>query len=103
MSQKRRRLEEAKATQAGSHQQLAEEFLAKLERSWRRHGGKVFRKLAAERPEVLFKAIANLIIIQHRRLPEPPGFDRRRNRADAFERLQERTASSYHGNPWTKP
>jgi hypothetical protein len=81
MSRKKRRLEKAKAKQADSHQQLAEEFLARLEQSWRRHGGKVFRKLAAERPEVLFKAIANLIVILHRQLPEPPGFDRRRNRA----------------------
>jgi hypothetical protein len=73
-----------------SHQKLAEEFLARLDRAWRRHGREVLDRVMAERPELYFRVIVKLTEVLHRRLPEPPGFDRRQYRADVMQRLQER-------------
>ena len=73
-----------------SHQKLAEEFLARLDCTWRRHGREILDRAMAERPELYFQALVSLTQILHRRLPEPPGFDRRQYRADVFQRLQQR-------------
>jgi hypothetical protein len=54
-----------------------------------RHGRETFDQLRAERPEVYLKAMVRAVKILHRRLPEPPGFDRERARADVLQRLQE--------------
>ena len=35
-----------------SHQKLAENFLARLDRTWRRHGPEIFDRVMAERPEL---------------------------------------------------
>ena len=45
--------------------------------------------LRTERPELYLKAMVRLMKILHRRLPEPPGFDRQRARADVLLRVQE--------------
>jgi hypothetical protein len=73
-----------------SHQKLAEEFLARLDRTWRRHGREILDRVMAERPELYFRALVRLTQVLHRRLPEPPGFDQRQYRADVLQRLQER-------------
>ena len=72
-----------------SHQELADEFLAPLDRTWRRHGREILDRVMAKRPELYFQALVSLTQILHRRLPEPPGFDRQRARAEVMERLQE--------------
>ena len=50
----------------------------------------------AERPELYFQALVRLTQVLHRRLPEPPGFDRRQYRADVLQRLQERAENAKH-------
>ena len=72
-----------------SHQKLAEEFLARLDRTWRRHGREILDRVMAKRPELYFQALVRLTEVLHRRLPEPPGFDRERARADVLQRVQE--------------
>jgi hypothetical protein len=42
----------------------------------------------AERPKVYFQALVKLTAALHRRLPEPPGFDRSQYRADVLQRLE---------------
>ncbi len=78
--EKTRRLE-------GSHQKLAEEFLARLDRTWQQHGREVLDCVMAERPELYFQVMVRLTQVLHRRLPEPPEFDRRRYRAGVLQRL----------------
>ena len=73
-----------------SHQKLAEEFLARLDRTWQRHGREILDSVMAERPKIYFQALVRLTEVLHRRLPEPPGFDRRQYRADVLQRLQKR-------------
>jgi hypothetical protein len=73
-----------------SHQKLAENFLARLDRTWRRHGREILDRVMAERPELYFQALVRLTQVLHRRLPEPPGFDRSQYRADVMRRLQQR-------------
>jgi hypothetical protein len=73
---------------------LAENFLAELEVSWQQHGRETLERIRTERPKVYFKAMVRLIEVVHRRLPEPPGFDRERVRADVLRRLQERATST---------
>jgi len=71
-----------------SHQKLAESFLARLDRAWQQHGREILDRVMAERPELYFQALVSLTQVPHRRLPEPPEFDRRRYRADVLQRLQ---------------
>ena len=52
-----------------SHQKLAEEFLARLDCTWRRHGREILDRAMAERPELYFQALVSLTQILHRRLP----------------------------------
>ena len=73
-----------------SHQKLAEEFLTRLDHTWQQHGREILDRVLAERPELYFQALVRLTQVLHRRLPEPPGFDRRQYRADVFQRLQQR-------------
>ena len=73
----------------GSHQTLAEDFLARLDRTWQQHGREILDRVLAERPELYFQALVRLTVALHRRLPEPPGFDRRQYRADVLQRLQQ--------------
>ena len=77
----------------GSHQKLAEEFLARLDRTWRRHVREILDRVMAERHELYFQALVRLTQVLHRRLPEPPGFDRRHYRADVMRRLELRTGA----------
>jgi hypothetical protein len=72
----------------GSHQTLAKDFLARLDRAWQQHGREILDRLMAERPKVYFQTLVRLTVALHRRLPEPPDFDRRQCRADILERLQ---------------
>ena len=89
-SKKTRRLE-------GSHQKLAENFLARLDRTWQQHGHEILDRVMAERPKIYFQALVRLTVILHRRLPEPPGFDRRQYRADVLQRLQQRAENARSG------
>jgi len=73
---------------------LAEAFLANLDRAWQQHGREMLDRLMAERPELYFQALVRLTLVLHRRLPEPPDFDRRHYRADVLRRLQERAESA---------
>ena len=72
-----------------SHQKLAENFLARLDRTWQ-HGREILDRVMAERPELYFQAMVGLTVVMHRQLPEPPEFDRRRYRANVLQRLQQR-------------
>jgi hypothetical protein len=72
-----------------SHRKLAEDFIARLDRSWQRHGRDTLDRLRTERPAVLFKAIVKLAKVLHCRFPEPPEFDRQRARAEVLQRAQE--------------
>ena len=72
-----------------SHQKLAESFLARLDRAWQQRGRQILDRLMAERPELYFQALVKLAVVLHRRLPEPPGFDRGQYRADLLQRLQQ--------------
>jgi hypothetical protein len=80
-----------------SHQKLAEEFLARLDRTWRRHGREILDRVMYERPKLYFQAMVRLTEVMHRQLPEPPEFDRRRYRADVLQRLQERAENAKLG------
>ena len=80
-----------------SHQKLAENFLARLDRTWQRHGREILDRVMAERPELYFQALVRLTVVLHRRLPEPPEFDRRRYRADVLQRLQQRAENARSG------
>jgi hypothetical protein len=81
----------------GSHQKLAESFLARLDRAWQQHGREILDRLMAERPELYFQAMVRLTVVLHRRLPEPPDFDRHQYRADLSRRLQQRAENARSG------
>ena len=81
----------------GSHQTLAEDFLARLDRAWQQHGREILDRLMAERPKVYFRALVRLAVVLHRRLPEPPGFDRSQYRADVLRQLHERAENARSG------
>jgi hypothetical protein len=82
-----------------SRKKLGKDFLADLNRAWRKHGPETLERLSAERPTIYFKAIVMLAEIQQRRLPEPPGFDRQRYRAAVIEQFQERVKAAPQGSP----
>ena len=71
----------------GSHEKLGEAFLTDLDRSWRRHGGGVLDRLRTERPEIYFQVMVKLIQVWM--LSKPNGFDRRRNRKEVLQRLED--------------
>jgi hypothetical protein len=71
-----------------SHQKLGEDFVADLNRTWEQHAREILDRVMAERPKLYFQALIKLTQVLHRRLPEPPGFDRRRTRVDALQRLE---------------
>jgi hypothetical protein len=66
---------------------LGEAFLVDLDRSWRRHGGEVLGRLHTERPEIYFQVMVKLVQVWM--LSEPNGFDRRRNRKEVLQRLED--------------
>jgi hypothetical protein len=70
----------------GSPEKLGETFFADLDRSWRRHGGKVLDRLRTDRPEIFLQVMVKLM--QVGMLGQPNGFDqRRRNRKEVLQRL----------------
>jgi hypothetical protein len=71
----------------GSHEKLGHAFFADLDRSWRRHGGEVLDRLRTQRPEIYFQVMVKLIQVWM--LGKPNGFDRRRNRKEVLERLED--------------
>jgi hypothetical protein len=81
----------------GSYQNLAENFLAHLDRTWQQHGREILDRVLAERPELYFQALVRLTVVLNRRLPEPPEFDRRCYRADILQRLQQRAENAPSG------
>ena len=89
MRGKKRATQSKKARRSVKGSKLAEAFLARLDRAWRQHGREILDRLMAERPELYFQALVRLTEVLHRRLPEPPDFDRRQYRADVLQRLQQ--------------
>jgi hypothetical protein len=73
----------------GSYRKLGESAVPRLERAWARRGRETLARLSAERPVAYVRAMVRLVAFMHRRLPEPPGFDRQRARADVLLRVQE--------------
>jgi hypothetical protein len=90
MRGKKRATQSKKARRLVAGSKLAEAFLARLDRAWQQYGREILDRLLAERPKVYFQAMVRLTMILHRRLPEPPDFDRRQYRADVLQRLQQR-------------
>jgi hypothetical protein len=68
--------------------QLREDFLEGIERSWERHGSDLLEWLRTERTELYFRTLVRLTAVLHRRFPEPQGFDRKRYREDLLARLR---------------
>ena len=97
MSGKKRATSEKTRRLESSHQKLAQDFLARLDHSWQQHGREILDRVLAERPELYFQALVRLTVVLHRRLPEPPEFDRRRYRADVLQRLHECAKSARSG------
>jgi hypothetical protein len=70
-----------------SRKKLGEAFFADLNRSWQRHGGEVLDRLSTERPEIFFQVMVKLVQVWM--LSESNGFDRRRNRKEVLQRLED--------------
>jgi hypothetical protein len=85
----KKRANSKNARRGAEHSRVAEAFLARLDHKWRRHGDEILDRVMAERPKVYFRALVRLTEVLHRRLPEPPGFDRGQYRADLLQRLQQ--------------
>jgi hypothetical protein len=71
----------------GSPEKLGAAFFADFHRSWRHHGGEVLDRLSIERPEIFFQMMIKLI--QVGMLGQPSGLDRRRNRKEVLQRLED--------------
>ncbi len=78
----------------GSRTKLVQDFLADLHGCWQWHGREILDRLSDERPEVIFKLMVRLAVVLHRRLAKPRGFDRRRIREEALQRLDRFAATS---------
>ena len=98
MRGKKRATQSKKARRSVKGSKLAEAFLARLDRAWQQHGREILDRLMAERPELYFQALVRLTVVLHRRLPEPPDFDRRHYRADVLQRLQQRGKRAVRGD-----
>jgi hypothetical protein len=72
-----------------SSKNLVDAFLAELDRSWQRDGREVLWLLRAKQPKFYFKALIQLTLVLHDRLPKAPEFDRRHYRADVLQRLRQ--------------
>ncbi len=81
---------------------LADDFLAKLNRSWRQHGPEALTRLSTEEPELYVKAIVELAEAQLKGCAKLSGSDRRLNREQALHRL-EKHAQSAVSKPFPKP
>jgi hypothetical protein len=70
----------------GSGKKLAEDFLARLNRSCVKHGSELLDRVYAERPKLYFNALVKLAIleIETSRLND---FDPRHNRDEVLRRL----------------
>ena len=80
----------------GAYRKLGESAVARLERAWARRGRETLARLSAERPVAYVRAMMRLVVVMQHRLPEPPGFDRQRARADVLQRVQELARSDGH-------
>ena len=80
-----------------SHQKLAEEFLARLDRTWQQHGREILNRVMAERPELYFSSAGQVDGGSAPAAPRAPEFDRRHYRADVLQRLQERKENRSEG------
>ena len=69
-------------------QDLVEKFLADLDRSWQEQGSDIFQRIMIERPNLYFRALLKLALVQHRGLSKLSDLDRHRNRAEASLRLE---------------
>jgi hypothetical protein len=72
----------------GSGKKLAEDFLARLNRSCEQHGSELLDRVYAERPKLYFDALVKLAMldIETSRLND---FDSRHNRDEVLQRLGE--------------
>ena len=73
----------------GSREKLAEAFLADLDRSWREHGREALERVRVERPKVYFRVLLKLTLALHRALDKLSDVDRRPNREEVLERLEQ--------------
>jgi len=97
MTSRRRERATSKASKSGSTtaeglgEKLAEDFLARLNRSWERHGSEFLDRVYAERPQLYFKALVKLTLVLDSKLGQPmEDFDRRPNRQQVIQRLTRR-------------
>jgi len=84
-----------------SLEKLADDFLAKLNRSWRQHGPEALTRLSTERPELYVKAIVELAVAQLGGCAKLSDSDRRLNREQALHRLEQH-AQSVVSKPFPK-
>jgi hypothetical protein len=93
MTSRRRERATSNASKSGSGDKLANDFLSRLDRSWERHGSEYLDRVYAERPQLYFKALVKLAIldIEPSRLND---FDPPRNREDAIQRLNRQAGIS---------
>jgi hypothetical protein len=95
MTTKKRKRVASKASKArcrraeGSRKKLAEAFLADLDRDWEQHGREILDRVRTERPKVYFKIMLKLTVALHRALGKLNDFDRRRNREEVLQRLEQ--------------
>jgi len=72
-----------------SRKKLAEAFLADLDRHWQQHGRETLDRVMTERPKVYFKIMLKLTVAMHRALGKLDDLDRRRNREEVLQRLEQ--------------
>ncbi len=74
----------------GSCRELAEDLLARLHYSWRLHGREMLGRLKTERPEVYFRMMVKVALIQLGGRDKLSDLDRQRKREQALFRLEQR-------------
>jgi len=85
-------------TAEGSGKKLAEDFLARLNRSWEQHANEPLDRVWAERPEVYFEALVKLAQVLDSGLGQPMEFDLQRNRREVLQRLAQRSVDDPPGS-----
>ena len=90
----RNRLHDATPAQPSQTQtageDLVEQFLAALDRSFQEHGREILHTVMTKRPRLYFRALVMLAQVQHRGSSKLSDLDRQRNRAEALLRLERR-------------
>ena len=101
MTSKKRQRAASKASETrrgradGSRIKLAEAFLADLDRSWGQHGRAALDRVRTERPKVYFRVFLKLTVALHRALEKLNDVDRRRNREEVLQRLEQLSGKNF--------